>query len=96
MFLAVAFCFWACLGFMLMCMPIDALWDKSNTDAVCLDGYVVYFTSAGFNILTDFIPFGLLLLILSQLQLLKKQKWLLILLFGVGLLYVFLNSYSVY
>jgi hypothetical protein len=96
MFLVVAFCFWGCLDFMLMCTPIDALWDKSITDAACLDGRVVYFTSAGFNILTDFILFGLPLPTLSQLQLPRKQKWLLILLFDVKLLYVFLNSYSEY
>ncbi len=79
---------------MLMCTPINAIWDKSITDAVCLDGRIVYFTSAGFNILTDFILFGLPLPILSRLQLPRKQKWLLILLFGIGLMYVPLCHFS--
>jgi hypothetical protein len=85
-----------CFGFMFMCTPISALCDKTITNASCMNGKVVYFTSAAFNILTDFILFGLPLPILSQLQLPRRQKWLLIMLFGIGLMYVFpfrTNSY---
>lgn len=89
MSLVVAFTLWGCFGFMFMCTPIQAMWDKTIHDPTCMDAKIVYFTNAGFNILTDFIIFGLPLPILSQLQLPRKQKWLLILLFCIGFMYVF-------
>jgi hypothetical protein len=76
---------WACFGFMFMCTPI-ALWDKPLTGT--LFGRIIYFTSAPFNIITDFAIFFLPLPILAKLQLPRRQKVALILLFGVGLVYV--------
>jgi hypothetical protein len=79
------FMLWGCFGFMFMCRPIALLWDKSLT-STCLDGKIPYFTASAFNITTDFIIFGLPLPILSKLQVPKKQKILLIVLFGLGLM----------
>jgi hypothetical protein len=79
------FMLWGCFGFMFMCQPISYLCDKSIT-GTCIDGRIPNFSASAFNILTDFIIFGLPLPILAKLQVPKKQKILLIILFGLGLM----------
>lgn len=82
--LLLIFLIWAIFGFMFMCTPINFFWDK-GIDGSCMDPRLIYFTNAPFNILTDFILFGLPLPILAGLQLPKRQKWGLVVLFGFGL-----------
>ena len=62
-----------------------------------MNSKIVYFTNAPFNILTDFVLFFLPLRTLAQLQLPRKQKTGLILLFAIGLLYVlqYITTYIV-
>ncbi len=82
-----AFLFWTIFGFMFLCSPVKFFWNKS-IEGHCFDSRWVYFTNAPFNILTDFVLFGLPFRILLGLQLPNRQKIGLILLFGVGLVYV--------
>ena len=77
-----------CFGLMFMCTPVAFLWDKT-LKGTCLDGRIIYFTSASLNVITDFAIFFLPMPILAKLQLPRRQKVALILLFGVGLVYVF-------
>jgi hypothetical protein len=68
-----------------MCRLIAYLWDKSLT-GTCIDKRILYFTNAAFNVITDFVIFSLPLPILLKLQIPKKQKILLIILFRLRLM----------
>jgi hypothetical protein len=82
-----AFLFWTIFGFMFMCTPVNYFWNRS-IEGHCFNPKWVYFTNAPFNIVTDFVLFGLPLPILKELQLPRRQKTGLIILFGIGLVYV--------
>jgi hypothetical protein len=82
-----AFLIWTVFGWMFMCTPVDYFWIKSIKGR-CFNPLWVYFTNAPFQIVTDFVLFGLPLPILRKLQLPRRQKTSLVLLFGIGLLYV--------
>jgi hypothetical protein len=81
------FLFWTIFGFMFMCTPVNYFWNKS-IEGHCFNSKWVYFTNAPFNIVTDFVLFGLPLPILWDLQLPRRQKMGLVFLFGIGLVYV--------
>lgn len=80
-----AFLQWTIFGFMFMCRPVPFFWNKSISGH-CMNPKFVYFTNAPFNIITDFVLFGLPVPILSTLQLPQRQKYGLIVLFAMGLL----------
>lgn len=82
-----AFLFWTIFGFMFMCTPVNYFWNRS-IEGHCFNSKWVYFTNAPFNIITDFVLFGLPLPVLLELQLPRRQKISLIFLFGIGLVYV--------
>jgi hypothetical protein len=83
-----AFLIWTIFGFMFMCTPVQHFW-KPSVDGTCMNPEIVYFTNAPFNILTDFVLFGLPLPILWKLQIPRRQKIGLVFLFAIGLVYVF-------
>lgn len=85
------FLFWTIFGFMFMCTPVNYFWDRS-IEGHCFNPEWVYFTNAPFNIVTDFVLFGLPMPILWELQLPIRQKAGLIFLFGIGLVYVFCSA----
>lgn len=86
-----AFLFWTVFGFMFMCTPVRYFWNRS-IEGHCFNPEWVYFTNAPFNIVTDFVLFGLPLPILRELQLPRRQKTGLIILFAIGLVYVFSSA----
>jgi len=79
-----AFLFWSIFGFMFMCTPVHYFWNRS-IEGHCFNPKWVYFTNAPFNILTDFVLFGLPLPLVWKLQLPRRQKTGLIIVFGIAL-----------
>jgi hypothetical protein len=69
----------------LICVPIQFLWDKS-IHGHCLPLLPVYYTPAAINIATDFGTWVLPLPIIKSLQLPRRQKIILMSIFGLGFL----------
>lgn len=78
---------WTFFGSIFECWPIPYFWDKS-IDGHCMNQYIVWFFNAGVNIATDFIIVILPIAQIRQLNLPKRQKRLLIIVFGLAGLYV--------
>jgi hypothetical protein len=69
-----------------MCTPIAYFWDKSIPGGYCLNAEMVWMFNASFNILLDFVIFLLPMRKVSELQMPKKQKIALMMVFALGLL----------
>ncbi|GKT44581.1 satratoxin biosynthesis SC1 cluster protein 4 [Colletotrichum spaethianum] len=67
------------------CRPTQASWDLSaRPGAVCVDKNIVYMALSGTNIIMDIVCLILPLKIIIPLQMARRQKWSLILLFATG------------
>ena len=72
-----------------MCDPIDAAWlrlsfpDPYPKKWTCVDDTYIYFVSSIFCTVFDFIIAAFPLLFLRQLHLPQRQKWLLVIVFGL-------------
>lgn len=73
------------LAFLLpmVCWPVAAFWGGEGR---CLNQLAIWYVMAGVNIVTDFTIFAIPLPVIKSLQLPTKQKVLLVLVFGLGLL----------
>ncbi|KAF2167882.1 hypothetical protein M409DRAFT_65944 [Zasmidium cellare ATCC 36951] len=74
---------WAFFSAVFACTPINSFWDMS-VKGTCLDRLAVWFANAAFNIITDIGTTILPLPILNTLRIPKKQKYLLMVVFGLG------------
>jgi hypothetical protein len=68
------------------CVPVSIFVPSRRN--VCIDSLVVWFLTSIMNIVTDFIVFIVPMPAIKQLQLRRKQKFLVASLFGLGFLYV--------
>ena len=68
---------------LLICRPIQGLWDKS-IEAQCMPNSPQIYVNAGGNIITDVAIFLLPLPALQHLNLQKRQKWMLLGIFSLG------------
>lgn len=75
---------WTVLGSIFECWPVAFFWDPTIKGGHCMNQYVVWFTNAGMNILTDFIIVILPIRSIRSLNLPKRQRRLLILVFGLA------------
>lgn len=84
-------CFLTCWGITLsfllpmVCMPVAAFWDE-NVKGFCLDNATIWYVMAGVNVITDFAVFTMPIPVISSLQLPKKQKAMLLIVFTLGIL----------
>jgi hypothetical protein len=84
-------CFLTCWGITLsfllpmVCMPVAAFWDP-NVKGFCLDNATIWYVMAGVNVVTDFAVFTMPIPVISSLQLPKKQKAMLLIVFTLGIL----------
>lgn len=80
-------CWGITLSFLLpmVCMPVAAFWDP-NVEGVCLDNATIWYVMAGVNVVTDFTIFTMPIPVISSLQLPKKQKAMLLIVFTLGIL----------
>lgn len=85
--LAFLVCWAVTLCFLLpmVCMPVAAFWDPS-VEGFCLDNGTIWYVMAGVNVVTDFTVFSLPIPVISSLQLPKKQKAMLLIVFTLGVL----------
>ncbi|KAK4142422.1 uncharacterized protein C8A04DRAFT_13223 [Dichotomopilus funicola] len=92
--LAFLVCWAITLCFLLpmVCMPVAAFWDPS-VKGFCLDNGTIWYVMAGVNLVTDFTVFSLPIPVISSLQLPKKQKAMLLIVFTLG---VFPCAVSIY
>lgn len=74
-----------CFLLTLVCLPVAKFWD-STIPGQCLDSLTIWYVLAGFNLATDLAIFCLPLPVIRSLQLPRKQKVMLIAVFGLGFL----------
>lgn len=82
---------WTFFSAVFACWPISYFWTQIQdpSGGKCLNRFAVWFANAGVNIATD-IGIGLLpLRVLKELELPKRQRVALMVVFGLGGLYVF-------
>lgn len=70
----------------LACIPYQAIWDITITDATCLDEKALDISSAVMNLLSDFILFGMVQKVIWRLQMSLKRKLGVSLIFAAGIL----------
>ncbi|CAK3821424.1 Hypothetical predicted protein [Lecanosticta acicola] len=78
-----AWTLWAFLSAPFPCNPVDAFWDPSVKGS-CLNRLAVWFTNAAVNIVTDLATTLLPLPTLNSLQIPRRQKYILMVVFGMG------------
>ncbi|TKX22297.1 hypothetical protein C1H76_5587 [Elsinoe australis] len=76
--------FWSIFGNVSMCTPIPSYWNHTIANSHCMSNTAVWFSNAAINIVTDIAIFLLPMPALKQLQLPKKQKIGLMLVFALG------------
>jgi hypothetical protein len=69
----------------LVCVPVAAFWDP-DVKGFCLDSGTIWYVMAGVNVFTDFAVFTMPIPVISSLQLPKKQKAMLLIVFTLGIL----------
>ncbi|KAK4235415.1 hypothetical protein C8A03DRAFT_36729 [Achaetomium macrosporum] len=84
--LAFLTCWGITLCFLLpmVCMPVAAFWDP-NVKGFCLDNGTIWYVMAGVNVFTDFAVFTMPIPVISSLQLPRKQKAMLLIVFTLGI-----------
>ncbi|PVH95286.1 hypothetical protein DM02DRAFT_571441 [Periconia macrospinosa] len=83
MAVTVIYAIWTLFGSIFVCFPIRAFWTKEQPSK-CINQMVMWFTNAGFNILTDFAIIVLPMPVIRSLNLARRQKQALIGIFAVG------------
>ena len=74
------------------CKPVAFAWNKDIVGGRCLNFNATAWAHAGINILQDFIIISLPVREILKLQLDRKKRIGLILIFGLGILYVLASS----
>ena len=78
---------WAIFSSIFACTPVSYFWDK-GIHGHCINQSAMWFSNAGVNILTDLAIIILPMPVLQRLNLAKKQKRALVVVFAIGGLYV--------
>ncbi|KAK1635845.1 hypothetical protein BDP81DRAFT_472535 [Colletotrichum phormii] len=75
----------AMLSFLLpmMCLPVAAFWDPT-IEGRCIDFLAIWYTMAGVNLIADFAIFSMPIPVINSLQLPRKQKRMLLVVFCLG------------
>ncbi|KXT03951.1 hypothetical protein AC578_9298 [Pseudocercospora eumusae] len=82
--IVVCYALWRFFSAIFACVPVQAYWDITIVDKTCLPRATVSFASAGLNIATDIAITMLPLPLLKNLELPKRQKRILMAVFGLG------------
>ncbi|KAK3359581.1 hypothetical protein B0T25DRAFT_621071 [Lasiosphaeria hispida] len=78
----------------LTCMPVAAFWD-SSVKGRCLDSPTIWYIMAGVNLATDFAILIMPMPAIKSLQLPRRQKFMLIAIFGLGFFPCAISIYRV-
>ncbi|CAI7581530.1 unnamed protein product [Penicillium viridicatum] len=81
---------WTTLSGFFFCIPVHAFWNTSEEvrKTKCLPTTPVWFTNAALQTVTDLVILILPMPLLWKLQLPKRQKWGIIVVFGLGIMQV--------
>ena len=71
----------------LVCTPVESFWNRA-VPGRCMNFKTVWYVMAGVNVVTDFALFIMPIPVISSLQLPRRQKLMLVVVFGLGVLYV--------
>ena len=71
-------------GSIFVCLPVAYFWDKATHGGHCVNLMAFWFTNATFNIVSDIAICILPMPALKSLQLPRKQKYFLIIVFAMG------------
>ncbi|CRK36140.1 hypothetical protein BN1708_019928, partial [Verticillium longisporum] len=66
------------------CMPVSSVWDRSNDNRTCINMTAVGYAGAAFSIIEDLVIMALPIPELLKLQLTKKKKIALAIIFSLG------------
>ncbi|KAM0282352.1 hypothetical protein ACHAQH_003031 [Verticillium albo-atrum] len=66
------------------CMPVSSVWDRSNNDRTCINMTAVGYAGAAFSIIEDLVIMALPVPELLKLQLTRKKKIALAIIFALG------------
>ncbi|GIZ40965.1 hypothetical protein CKM354_000428500 [Cercospora kikuchii] len=80
----IAYGTYAVLTAIFLCWPIAYFWDRTIEGGKCLNQFAIWFTNAGLNIATDIATTILPLPVLNALELPRRQRRALMLVFGLG------------
>ncbi|KAH9828059.1 integral membrane protein [Teratosphaeria destructans] len=75
---------WSIISSIIFCWPIEAFWDHSIQNARCLSKEAVWFANAACNIVTDIAIAIIPIPVISTLQLAKRTKIVLTIVFALG------------
>jgi hypothetical protein len=89
-FVVVVFWITSVFAIIFTCVPVQAAWDYSITDARCIHIVDYFYISAGVNIATDLLLCFLPLPTIWRLQMPKAQRIVVCFIFGMGTLYAHL------
>jgi hypothetical protein len=81
--IVISYTIWTVLGSIFACIPTRAFWTK-EPGAKCINQTVMWFTNAAINIATDFIIILLPMPVIKSLQLARRQKLALYVIFAIG------------
>ncbi|KAK4865368.1 hypothetical protein LT330_009479 [Penicillium expansum] len=89
---------WTTLSGFFFCIPIHAFWSPSPEIRLtkCLPAAPVWFTNAALQTFTDLVILILPLPLLWKLQLPRRQKWGILVVFGLGILIVATSAARMY
>ncbi|KAI3097343.1 hypothetical protein CBS147333_9368 [Penicillium roqueforti] len=89
---------WTSLSGFLFCIPLHAFWSPSAEvrDSNCLPASPVWFTNAALQTFTDLVILVLPLSLLWKLQLPRRQKWGILVVFGLGIFIVGASAARMY
>lgn len=90
----VAYGVWIVTATIFSCFPIQYYWDKSVKGGHCQNTMAQYMSYSAVRISTDLAIFALPMPVLASLQMPRKQRALLMLVFSIGGLYVVLHWIS--
>ncbi|KAJ4297853.1 hypothetical protein N0V90_005752 [Kalmusia sp. IMI 367209] len=82
--IVVLYGLWTLFGSIFLCFPVAFFWDKSIANGKCLNQEVIWFTNASVNIAQDVVILFLPMTVLRSLDIPRRQKRALIVVFGIG------------
>ena len=82
----VVYGLWAFLGNVFTCFPVQKYWDFTIREGACLNRNTITYINAGGNIASDLTLLSIPIPLLKNLQLPKRQKYILVGVFLCGTL----------
>ncbi|GKT55941.1 integral membrane protein [Colletotrichum tofieldiae] len=83
-----------CFLLPMMCVPVQAFWD-TTVKGRCIDLLASWYTMAAVNIVADFVMFSLPIPVINSLQLPRRQKRMLLFVFGLGFVTCIISAFRI-